>query len=1139
MTTIVKRVLLSASCVAWIVPVSCPAAGGVFPTMGIARPFRPGGNDANPALRIGPASSPSPATGSATRYSSGIPTPGGGAIIAAVDAMPDGTPRICVQRLDTAGAAQWGAGGVLVATTDGDQATARVTPGANGLIDAWTGPAVVSDGAGGAIVVWADTRVAGPGLYAQRLDATGARQWGDGGVALALADPAPGPPQAVSDGAGGVIVTWEDRRDGVQSDIYARRVDASGTPLWTNDGVKVYSNGLDQIHPTIVADGAGGAVIAWEDQRSGISSDVYAQRLNGAGARQWGNAGLAVSNGAGEQLFPAIAASDTFFVLVWQDTRDGTGYSLYSQRLSRFGVASWTAGGVPECLTPGVRGVPVIAGDGAGGATIAWSEERMSPYFADVFAQKIGADGTPQWAADGVAVFTSVLYMYPSVGEAPVPVIATDGAGGLYAAYAQLDQNHIFELDVTLQHLDAGGVPLTGNGVLMTHAPLDQFDPAMIPDGAGGCVVWWSDIRAEDLDVYAQHRDAGGSLLWSPDGAPVHLSPGGQRLQSLVEDGSGGVIVGYAQKMGANYDVFARRFDAVGTPLWSVRTVCDAPGLQGAPALLADGAGGAYFLWIDLRVNNAALYVQHLDGSGSARWALNGVPVKTTTDWLEAVMMIPDGAGGVIIPFRQLQDIPAGNYDLWAQRFSPDGTRRWGNDGVPVSRLSGDVPWYPVGVPDGAGGVILAWEDWYPGDRMLAQRLDSTGTSQWLLDGLPIEGTHQSLTLPSIASDGAGGAILAWQDSRAGSLEAPDLYGQRLGPTGSSLWGASGAVISSGPGAQTDQKLVADGSGGVFVIWADDRGGAGFDVVAQRLSSAGAPMWTGGPHTLSAQTGAQELPVAIADDTGGFIAAWQDARSGADQTDVFAQRMDAAGLAAWTTDGVPVCDAPGPQGFPNVAGDGASGVFVGWSDARDGGSLQIYLQHLAANGDTLFVKNGITGVTAALVTAVATVTKVDLVWQVKGGGTLDLERRSADTPWRPLGRVDTDGTGLVRYTDTQVTPGRRYGYRLVWSESGTRRASGETWVDVPGVATLALSAPEPNPTHGVFGVELTLPRAGPATLEVLDVGGRRVALRTVNAAAPGVQRVTWVPDRRLAAGLYVIRLEQAGITVTRKACVLP
>ena len=40
-----------------------------------------------------------------------------------------------------------------------------------------------------------------------------------------------------SDGAGGAIVAWHDRRTGSNADIYAQRVDASGTVLWTTNGV--------------------------------------------------------------------------------------------------------------------------------------------------------------------------------------------------------------------------------------------------------------------------------------------------------------------------------------------------------------------------------------------------------------------------------------------------------------------------------------------------------------------------------------------------------------------------------------------------------------------------------------------------------------------------------------------------------------------------------------------------------------------------------------------------------------------------------------------------------------------------------------------------------------------------------------
>src|ERR1043165_6544265 len=48
-------------------------------------------------------------------------------------------------------------------------------------------------------------------------------------------------PRAVSDGAGGAIVAWMDRRDGVSYDIYAQHVRPGGDtdPAWPVNGVPV------------------------------------------------------------------------------------------------------------------------------------------------------------------------------------------------------------------------------------------------------------------------------------------------------------------------------------------------------------------------------------------------------------------------------------------------------------------------------------------------------------------------------------------------------------------------------------------------------------------------------------------------------------------------------------------------------------------------------------------------------------------------------------------------------------------------------------------------------------------------------------------------------------------------------------
>jgi len=66
----------------------------------------------------------------------------------------------------------------------------------------------------------------------------------------------------VSDDAGGAIVTWQDYRTGTNWDIYAQRLDAAGAPQWFTNGVAtpvaVCTAPNDQSYPTIVSDGDGG-----------------------------------------------------------------------------------------------------------------------------------------------------------------------------------------------------------------------------------------------------------------------------------------------------------------------------------------------------------------------------------------------------------------------------------------------------------------------------------------------------------------------------------------------------------------------------------------------------------------------------------------------------------------------------------------------------------------------------------------------------------------------------------------------------------------------------------------------------------------------------------------------------------------
>src|SRR5205814_7379251 len=92
-------------------------------------------------------------------------------------------------------------------------------------------------------------------------------------------------PVGVADSAGGVYLAWADDRCLGHRDIYAARVTPTGVAAagWPKDGLPVCTQAGNQIHPAVVADGAGGAIVAWDDGRSGTRTDIFAQHVLAGG----------------------------------------------------------------------------------------------------------------------------------------------------------------------------------------------------------------------------------------------------------------------------------------------------------------------------------------------------------------------------------------------------------------------------------------------------------------------------------------------------------------------------------------------------------------------------------------------------------------------------------------------------------------------------------------------------------------------------------------------------------------------------------------------------------------------------------------------------------------------------------------
>jgi len=203
-------------------------------------------------------------------------------------------------------------------------------------------------------------------------------------------------------------------------------------------------------------------------------------------------------------------------------------------------------------------------------------------------------------------------------------------------------------------------------------------------------------------------------------------------------------------------------------------------------------------------------------------------------------------------------------------------------------------------------------------------------------------------------------------------------------------------------------------------------------------------------------------------------------------------------------------------------------LYAAWADGR-GGSPDVY-------GATISLVT--TPVQVSLATLQAEPDHVTLSWYAGGrpGLVATVERRESATGFVALGEAVADANDMLVFVDRAVTPGARYAYRLAWNEGDIRRTTPESWVEVPVVASFALHGARPNPAvNGVF-VSFALPDAAPATVELLDVSGRRVCAKAVTG--PGTQLVNVSAGLALEPGLYLVRLTHGGRSLTARVVVM-
>ncbi|MBN1447390.1 MAG: choice-of-anchor D domain-containing protein [Bacteroidetes bacterium] len=419
-------------------------------------------------------------------------------------------------------------------------------------------PRIISDGKGGAIICWHDERDSQNSfdIYAQRIDKDGIVRWTVNGVPASAMWNSQAKPEMASDGMGGAIIVWTDTRDS-KNDIYAQRIDSTGTILWAQDGIPVAADESNQSDAKIISDGKNGAIVTWNGNTGGFppSSKIYAQRLGPDGTLLWSSHVL-VSGKLRFSNIPSIAPDGNGGAYISYAFFPRPDYDVYAQRIDSNGTLQWQDNGIAIATGSATQDGALLAPDGAGNAFLGYLDYGggATATLHVVILKPNGPSGSIRMTSTSGGQSGHQL---SNIGTGLLGCSWEDGrVGGKTRVYAQI-------IDTT------GAKLLAENGVEVSNRSGNQVAPFVTTDGNGGAIVSWEDKTRGTLetDICAQRISDAGSLLWSNAGVVISTAGNIRQFPQMISDGKGGAIAAWEDYRSSfsNPDIYASRILADGS----------------------------------------------------------------------------------------------------------------------------------------------------------------------------------------------------------------------------------------------------------------------------------------------------------------------------------------------------------------------------------------------------------------------------------------------------------------------------------------------------------------------------------------------------------------------------------------------
>jgi hypothetical protein len=407
------------------------------------------------------------------------------------------------------------------------------------------------------------------------------------------------------------------------------------------------------------------------------------------------------------------------------------------------------------------------------------------------------------------------------------------------------------------------------------HTTSNQQAPAVAMDADGDFVVVWISEGQDgsDFGIYGQRFNASGASQGSEFRVNVHTT-NAQRDAAVAMDANGNFVVAWASRHqlsgSSDYDVFARRFGADGTPLSGEFQVnAYTTNVQRAPKVAMDADGDFVIVWHSNGQDgsNNGVYGQRYNATGTAQGTEFRINSYTTGSQVDPSIAM-DAVGNFVVTWTSSGTSQAGansGSDVYGQRYAADGSTV-GSEFLVNSYTVREQTKSAVAM-DADGDFVVTWVAtdqlvFGSADDIYARRFSAGGVAQGteFLVNTSTTGNQQA---PAIAMDADGDFVIVWRSAHINTTNGDDVYAHQFAADGTPV-GSQFRVNTHTSNQQFRSAVAMDADGDFVVVW-DSYGQVNhpnltslYDIYAQRYEqpvTVGFTITQTGPGTSVSEHG--------------------------------------------------------------------------------------------------------------------------------------------------------------------------------------------------------------------------------------------------------------------------------------------